>query len=72
MSVPGAQTSFIWENLAGPRARPTPDRWREHVIGTWPVHEVEAADVNRDGDVDLVAKPWTEGNEHFFLRNTLR
>jgi hypothetical protein len=24
-----------------------------------------------DGDVyiDLAAKPWTEGNEHFYLRN---
>jgi hypothetical protein len=72
LSLKGTQTSFIWENLAGPRGRPTPDRWREHVIGKWPVHEVEAADVDADGDIDLAAKPWTEGNEHFYLRNLAR
>ena len=69
LSAKGTQTSFIWENLAGPRGRPTTDRWREHIIGKWPVHEVEAADVDGDGDIDLAAKPWTEGNEHFYLRN---
>ncbi len=41
-------------------------------IGKWPVHEVEAADVDGDGDIDLAAKPWTEGNEHFYLRNLLK
>ena len=72
LSLTGTQTSYIWENLAGSPGRPTRDRWREHVIGKWPVHEVEAADVDADGDIDLAAKPWTEGNEHFFLRNLKR
>jgi hypothetical protein len=69
LSAAGTQTSFIWENTAGAKGRPTPDRWVEHVVARKPVHEVEAGDVDRDGDIDLVAKPWTEGNEHFYLRN---
>jgi len=69
LSAKGEQTSYIFENTAGAKGRPTPDRWVAHVVSRKPVHEVEAADVDRDGDVDLVAKPWTEGNEHFYLRN---
>jgi hypothetical protein len=72
LSVAGTQTLFIWENTAGGRGRPTPDKWTEHVIIKKPVHEIEAGDVDGDGDIDLVAKPWTEGNEHFYLRNTLK
>ena len=71
LSAPGTQTAFIWENTAGPGARPLSERWIEHVIVKKPVHEVEAADVDGDGDVDLVAKPWQEGDEHFYLRNML-
>jgi hypothetical protein len=71
LSAPGTQTSFIWENTAGAGSRPSAGTWIEHVIARKPVHEVEAADVDGDGDIDLVAKPWTEGNEHFYLRNLL-
>ena len=71
LSPPGAQASYIWENTAGAKGRPTSEKWVAHLITRKPVHEVEAADVDRDGDIDLVAKPWTEGNEHFFLRNRL-
>jgi len=33
-------------------------------------HEAKAADVDHDGDIDIVTKPWS-GNLHIYLRNTL-
>jgi FG-GAP-like repeat len=69
LSAKGHQTSYIWENTAGAKGHPLATSWIAHVIVRKPVHEVEAADVDADGDIDLVAKPWTEGNEHFYLRN---
>jgi hypothetical protein len=69
LSAKGQQTSYIWENTAGPTGRPAAGTWIAHVIFRKPVHEVEAADVDGDGDIDLAAKPWTEGNEHFYVRN---
>jgi hypothetical protein len=69
LSAPGQHKSSIWENTAGPKGNPTAQRWIEHVVARKPVHEVEAADVDGDGDIDLVAKPWSVGNEHFYLRN---
>jgi len=29
------------------------------------------ADTDGDGDIDICSKPWSTGNEHFFLRNLL-
>lgn len=69
LSAEGEQKCYIWENMVGPSERPTQERWIEHIVARKPVHEVEAADVDGDGDVDLVGKPWSVGNEHFFLRN---
>lgn len=65
LSAEGTYKSFVWENTE----RPTPEQWIEHVIARNPVHEVEAADVDQDGDIDLVAKPWSVGDEQFYLRN---
>ncbi|MGH9341650.1 MAG: FG-GAP-like repeat-containing protein [Acidobacteriota bacterium] len=69
LSATGQQKSYIWENTAGPNGRPTSEKWVEHIVAAKPVHEVEAADVDGDGDIDIAAKPWSVGNEHFYLRN---
>lgn len=69
LSAQGQHKSYLWENTAGPTGRPTSEKWIEHVVVQKPVHEVAAADVDGDGDIDLVAKPWNVGNEHFYLRN---
>ncbi|MCX8036586.1 MAG: VCBS repeat-containing protein [Candidatus Sumerlaeia bacterium] len=71
LSVAGEQKCYIWENLAGPKGRPTADRWREHVIVKQTCHEAVAADVDGDGDIDICSKPWSDGNEHYYLRNML-
>jgi hypothetical protein len=36
-----------------------------------PCHEPAGGDVDGDGDVDIVCKPWSTGNEHVYLRNLL-
>lgn len=57
---------FIWENLDN-KGR----RWKEHMIFSGKrCHEAKAADVDRDGDIDICSKPWN-GDEHVYLRNML-
>ena len=49
--------TYLFENLAGKGGKPL---WKEHVIHTgMTVHEGVAGDVDRDGDVDIVIKPWS-------------
>jgi len=72
LSAPGSHTCYIWENMAGVNGRPAGGNWREHVMARKPCHEAKGADVDGDGDIDICSKPWTTGNEHFFLRNMLR
>jgi len=56
---------FIWENLGKAKS------WKQHLILEGKrCHEAKAADVDRDGDIDICAKPW-HGNLHFYLRNML-
>lgn len=71
LSEAGEQRGYIWENTVGPNGRPTSDLWVEHVVVEMSSHEVEAADVDADGDIDIVGKPWSAGNQHFHLRNML-
>jgi hypothetical protein len=57
---------FIWENLKGDASA-----WKEHLILEGKrIHEAVAADVDRDGDVDICTKPWN-GSLHIFLENRL-
>jgi hypothetical protein len=57
---------IIWENISG-----NGKSWKEHVILTGKqVHEMVAADVDKDGDIDLCSKPW-DGGLHFYLENRL-
>jgi hypothetical protein len=71
LSEAGPYKFFIWENTAGPTGTPTSERWVEYLIAREPVHEIEASDVDGDGDIDLAAKPWSVGSEHFYLQNLL-
>lgn len=57
---------FIWENLSRDAAQ-----WKEHVILEGKrIHELMAADVDGDGDVDICTKPWN-GGLHIYLENKL-
>jgi hypothetical protein len=57
---------LIWENVDGKGGQ-----WKEHTILVGKeCHEAKAADVDRDGDIDICTKPWN-GNLHFYLRNML-
>jgi hypothetical protein len=58
-------TCYVWENLGD-------GNWREHTVATAkPCHEAVADDIDRDGDTDIVIKPWSTGNVHYFLENKL-
>jgi hypothetical protein len=66
-SGPGGQHRwFIWANADGKGGA-----WREHIIlEAKRCHEAKAADVDRDGDIDICSKPWN-GSLHVYLRNML-
>jgi hypothetical protein len=69
LSAPGRHCCYIWENRAGPDTRPMDDQWKEHIIARKPCHEAVGADVDGDGDIDICSKPWSTGNEHYYLEN---
>lgn len=69
LTAPGRHACYIWENLAGAAGSPATAGWREHLVAEMPCHEPAGGDVDSDGDVDLVCKPWSTGNEHVYLRN---
>jgi hypothetical protein len=64
LSAKDSHRCYIWENAGG-------GRWIEHIIARKPCHEAVGGDVDGDGDIDIVFKPWREGNEHVYLRNML-
>ena len=53
--------NIVWENDSG--------AWTKHVVADQPCHEAQGGDVDGDGDVDIVAKPWSNGDKHYVLRN---
>ncbi len=58
---------FIWENKDGKAAE-----WVQHeILSGKQCHEAKAADVDRDGDIDICSKPWNS-DEHVYLRNMLK
>jgi hypothetical protein len=69
LTAPGRHGCYVWENTAGRGGRPTAAYWRERLIAEMPCHEPAGGDVDGDGDVDLVCKPWSTGNEHIYLEN---
>ena len=59
---------IAWHENADGKGR----KWRQHLILSGKrCHEAKAADVDGDGDIDICSKPWN-GNEHIYLRNTLK
>lgn len=64
--TPGVKKFFIWENLGSDGLK-----WKEHLIlEGLEVHEIVAADVEGDGDIDIFSKPWKPG-QHIYFENKL-
>ncbi len=60
----GIRRGFIFENIGGAGAS-----WIEQiVVEGYEIHEAQAGDVDGDGDIDIVFKPWN-GGEQVFLEN---
>lgn len=63
----GEHLWFVWENADGKGGN-----WTEHVVQRGlRTHESVCGDVDRDGDVDILTKPW-RGDLHLFVENRLR
>jgi hypothetical protein len=57
---------IVWENISSDGLN-----WKEHVIlEKQQIHEAVAADVDKDGDIDICSKPW-HGDLHIYLENKL-
>jgi len=63
----GTRKWFIWENADGKAGRFV----QHEIFAGKECHETKAADVDRDGDIDICSKPWN-GSEHIYLRNMLK
>jgi FG-GAP-like repeat len=62
----GERRWFLWENRDGKGVD-----WNEQVLLTGPsTHESVCADVDGDGDLDILTKPW-DGDLHLFAENLL-
>lgn len=58
---------FVWENVDGKGGQ-----WTEHTIRKGlETHESVAGDVDGDGDIDILTKPW-KGDLHLFVENQLK
>ncbi len=58
---------FLWENADGKGGN-----WREHPLQSGlQTHESVCGDVDGDGDIDLLTKPWN-GDRHLFVENLLK
>ena len=55
---------FLWENKDGKGGQ-----WREHILRRGlQTHESVAGDVDGDGDIDILTKPWN-GDLHLYIEN---
>jgi len=63
----GTPKWFIWENADGKAGRFV----QHEIFAGKECHETKAADIDRDGDIDICSKPWN-GSEHIYLRNMLK
>jgi hypothetical protein len=61
----GIPKAYVWENLDGKGGT-----WREHVIfgEEQSIHDAAGADLDRDGDMDILAKNW-DGGAQYYLEN---
>ena len=58
----GIPKAYIWENLDGHGGS-----WKEHVVfeGHQSIHDAAAADLDGDGDPDILAKNWDDGAQYY-------
>lgn len=58
----GTPKAYLWENLDGKGGT-----WREHVIfdGVQSIHDADGADMDGDGDLDILAKNWNDGAQYY-------
>ena len=63
-----ARHSVVWyENISKPKSLP---KWKRHKIGNLRfAFEAIAADIDRDGDLDVVASAWSKGDRIVWFEN---
>ena len=63
-----ARHQVVWyEQISRPKSAP---KWKRHLIGKMPfAFEAVGADMDRDGDIDVVASAWSKGDRIVWFEN---
>ena len=62
------ESRLEWFENPGPSGDPKTDPWKRHIIGPPRAHDIELADLDGDGQVEIVTRTQGPDGDHFVIR----